>query len=73
MPDHPEARFPDLDLTWISNRMWSEVCKLSLNNSFDKLYESFYDQPTLMEYKKIYDSLSPQNEQMPAMVRDKFT
>ena len=59
MPDHPSLKFPNQDLEWISNRMWSEVCKLSLYNGFNNFYSNFYDLKTLNEFKAIYDSLTP--------------
>jgi dynein heavy chain len=47
-------------------KSWGEVSRLSDLKAFPRFYEHFYNHQEFIELKRIYDSLAPQEEPLPA-------
>ena len=60
-----ELPAPNPASSWISEKMWGEVCRSSdLGPKSKGLIEHVTSSPEL--WKRIYDSLEPQSEPLPA-------
>ncbi|CAD8159976.1 unnamed protein product [Paramecium pentaurelia] len=66
MPDQPKA-------DWVLPRNWGEITRLSLLPTTQGFHEYFYKDEYLNGFKRIYDSLQPQSEDLPGELKDKYT
>ena len=57
---------PNPDPTWISDRIWGEIGVLENLESFQGMYKSFLDPDTRSDWKRLFDSSSPQTESLPS-------
>jgi dynein heavy chain len=64
-PDHPKTKFPNKDCSWFSQKIWTEISRLSDLKNFEGLYKHFYDLETFNGFQRIYESLQPHSEELP--------
>lgn len=62
-----ENRNPNPAPDWLSAKSWDEICRLSEIKKFKSFKRDFID--NLSSWKKLYDSLSPQDEDMPGLFK----
>jgi dynein heavy chain len=60
-----ENKVPNPGADWLSSTQWDEVAKLSVISKYSKFKEDFTAH--VQEWKVIYDSLTPQDEQFPGI------
>ena len=60
-----ENHHPNPAPEWLNAKRWDAVCRLSDIQRFSKFKEDFSQ--NIEEWKKIYDSLTPQDEPLPGM------
>lgn len=60
------------DSSWISEKIWNKICSLSsLNDALGEFVGTFHEH--LIEWKRIYDDLKPEEIEMPGNWESKLT
>ena len=48
LPDHPSHRLNET--SWLSQKLWGEICRLSDVEGFEKFYETFYNEKNFRHF-----------------------
>lgn len=56
--------------SWLPSKAWDELCRLDEINAFHGIKNSFIE--NMEEWKRVYDSATPQNELLPSLWDNKL-